>query len=986
MTAASTVDPNWTAQEAQALLASADFNLAHGSLSIDPVPLVGGYEETEQGSVTFPANEPSAYFDDSLAANATYQIYSGYVYNGSNPQLRVFDSSGYLQQTTTTNGVLAFTPAVAGTYYVEISSTNVTGAISRYVLKSAMMSSLPSSSGDTNINALLGGGRQWWHAAGSGAQIGTTAVSPSASGLTPASSLHSLTYSFLTAPPSGASITDSTGFAEMDAAMQSFAQAAFAYYGSILNVTFTEVASGGDIQLGTNDQGAGSAGYSTLPQSPVGTCTVYLNNQSATNADSGLTQGSYGWETLLHEIGHSLGLKHPGNYNAAGDGTAPGPYLPTATDNRRYSIMSYNDPANVGTVTVTPLVNNSYSFSLNQVVNPQGLMLYDIEALQYLYGANTAPHDQTYSFKTSDTPFETIWAPSGVNTIDCSQETYQNAIDLRAGDFSSIGMRLTTADLRAAIPSYATDPRITTPTYDGSNDLAIAYGSHVDVAIGGSNNDSFYANSESDRIDGGAGTNTVYLFNTVADWRFTSRNGNVIATDLRNTSIVDTLINIQDVGFYGASSLATVFLSSLVTTDVPLLTATDFAALTTTQIGALTKDQFGSWSSTQWGWLAATQFEALSATQLGALSPNQIRGLSATELDALSASQIVGLSSTGLGVLSAAQIREVTPDALGALSVTQLAGLGKVALGALTASQIQGLSTTELGALSPAQLRSLGAAQVAALSATQIAGLGPAVLGALSGAQLRAFSTTDIAALTVTQFRALSASQLGALSSSQIQGLAATDIAALSAKQFQGLNSPAGLGVLTATQLAVLSTAELALAQAPALAGLSAVQFRGLTATQLGVLTAGQLQRLSKTELGALTAAQIGGLSAKQLGWLTAGQLQGLSTDALAALSPPQFAELNGRNEIRDLSASQLGALNTAYIGLIAPNTLRMLTTAEFAGLTAPEIGALTTRQVRDLAMNEIKALDHTQLAAFTPTQIAAMFKAEKSVFLLALG
>jgi serralysin len=34
----------------------------------------------------------------------------------------------------------------------------------------------------------------------------------------------------------------------------------------------------------------------------------------------------------MHEIGHALGLKHPGNYNAGG-GTSPGPFLSKSLDN-----------------------------------------------------------------------------------------------------------------------------------------------------------------------------------------------------------------------------------------------------------------------------------------------------------------------------------------------------------------------------------------------------------------------------------------------------------------------------------------------------------------------------------------------------------------------------------------------------------------------------------------------------------------------------
>ncbi len=50
--------------------------------------------------------------------------------------------------------------------------------------------------------------------------------------------------------------------------------------------------------------------------------------------------GHLAYPTFIHEIGHAIGLKHPGNYNAEGGGT-PGPYLPSAEDNHQYTVMSY---------------------------------------------------------------------------------------------------------------------------------------------------------------------------------------------------------------------------------------------------------------------------------------------------------------------------------------------------------------------------------------------------------------------------------------------------------------------------------------------------------------------------------------------------------------------------------------------------------------------------------------------------------------------
>jgi len=87
---------------------------------------------------------------------------------------------------------------------------------------------------------------------------------------------------------------------------------------------------------------------------------VWLNN-----SDYSAGQGGSSYRILVHEIGHAIGLSHPH------DGAA---LLDAAYDSAQYSIMSYNrHPDSV--------------FDGRQVTTP---MLYDIAAVQYLYGANNS--------------------------------------------------------------------------------------------------------------------------------------------------------------------------------------------------------------------------------------------------------------------------------------------------------------------------------------------------------------------------------------------------------------------------------------------------------------------------------------------------------------------------------------------------------------------------------------------------------------------
>ena len=365
------------------------------------------------------------------------------------------------------------------------------------------------------VKTALGG--TWWHNPG---VIPTTdpnliihGVLPSSAsgngpsqglaGLSAASSRHTLTYSFLTSAPSG---SDGNGFKAMTAEQKVATKSALDYISSLISIIFIEGTKPGqsDINFGTNNQkAANSAGYANPPYQGGGHPSyLMLANDQSTNND--LSKGTYGWETLLHEIGHTLGLKHPGNYNAGGGGSS-GPYLNSATDNIRYTIMSYNDTDD-SSIAVKGSGNNYSQVSLN----PTTYMLYDIETLQYIYGANTNANStsQLFSFGPTYQGYQTIWSPNG-GTIDASEETYSNIIDLNAGNYSSIGIQGVSQNIK----DTNTPDIINFWTYDGLNNVAISYGSIINVAKGGSKDDVFYLDmNNSDIIYGGAGNDTAYLY------------------------------------------------------------------------------------------------------------------------------------------------------------------------------------------------------------------------------------------------------------------------------------------------------------------------------------------------------------------------------------------------------------------------------------------------------------------------------------------
>ncbi|MBP2316228.1 FG-GAP-like repeat-containing protein, partial [Azospirillum soli] len=311
-------------------------------------------------------------------------------------------------------------------------------------------------SGSSNIDALLAGSEYRWNY---GSAMGTAA---------------SITYSFCATTPSyySSGAWERQGFLALGTTQKQAVRDALSYYSEVANLTFTEV----------SDAGGGGQmrfGLANLPSS-VG-AWAYYPNQGNVSGDvwfnrlagfSDMSKGSYGFQTAMHEIGHGLGLKHPGNYNAGGGGTS-GPYLPSSTDNLRYTVMSYY-------------------IDQTQNLRPQTLQLYDIAAIQYLYGANTSTRggNTTYSWTTNQEFVNTIWDGGGTDTIDASNQARRSIINLTPGSFSSVG--------RQGINT------------DANSNLAIAYNCTIENALSGSGDDVLWGNDTGNTLDGGGGGDFLY--------------------------------------------------------------------------------------------------------------------------------------------------------------------------------------------------------------------------------------------------------------------------------------------------------------------------------------------------------------------------------------------------------------------------------------------------------------------------------------------
>lgn len=279
-----------------------------------------------------------------------------------------------------------------------------------------------------------------------------------------------------------------------NAVQVSAARSALQAWADVANLQFTELSESstnvGDFRFAFSSAVPSSAwGWASYPNDYwASAADVWVNTKYASEADWSV--GSYNFEALMHEIGHGLGLKHPGNY---GGGAAP--YLSSALDDRNHTIMSYNDENDV--YPEAGYVNGVWDWK-HYYVNHETPMVLDIAAIQYLYGANNSYRvgNDTYTFDSATPFYRTIWDAGGTDTIDVGNYTLGCVIDLTPGHYSSLRI------------APASNTGGATPTYDGTDCLGIAYDCLIENAIGGTGNDTFVGNQANNGVDGGAGSDT----------------------------------------------------------------------------------------------------------------------------------------------------------------------------------------------------------------------------------------------------------------------------------------------------------------------------------------------------------------------------------------------------------------------------------------------------------------------------------------------
>lgn len=179
------------------------------------------------------------------------------------------------------------------------------------------------------------------------------------------------------------------------------------YYGSDINIA------GDAVNKFFDNSSFWACAFYPIPNS-ANKGEIYLNLKSEANNLPSYAPGSAGFALGIHEIGHTLGLKHPHDNGGTNRPTFADIGF-TGADKDVFTVMSYKDDA-----------------SWNKILwDPSSPMMLDVLALQYLYGKNTSTNTGNSIFSlTNYSSYSTIWDPSGNDTVSAAnaQESWDIAL------------------------------------------------------------------------------------------------------------------------------------------------------------------------------------------------------------------------------------------------------------------------------------------------------------------------------------------------------------------------------------------------------------------------------------------------------------------------------------------------------------------------------------------------------------------------------
>ena len=265
----------------------------------------------------------------------------------------------------------------------------------------------------------------------------------------------------------GADGSISVQISGLSKAGQKLAQHALDVWTTATGIDFKVVKTGAEIVI--NDDFASAYTNTEVDGNTITSAFINISDEWLANNGTGIYD--YSMLTFIHEMGHALGLGHAGVYDFSGNPVYPDP--PFENDSWQASIMSY------------------FSQDENEHVDadyaiPVTPMMADLLAIRELYGvAELRTGDNAYGFKADIKAGAslTLVDGGGIDRLDFSWSKKANVIDLHEEAFSSIN--------------------------GVAGNLAIARGTIVEAAVGGTRGDTIIGSDYANALYGNLGADTL---------------------------------------------------------------------------------------------------------------------------------------------------------------------------------------------------------------------------------------------------------------------------------------------------------------------------------------------------------------------------------------------------------------------------------------------------------------------------------------------